>query len=214
MPQRRIMNKVLKILIADDHPIVREGLVSLISSSVDMIVSSAVSNGREAVEQYFKHLPDVTLMDLRMPEMDGVDAITAIRMQIPTARIIVLTTFADDENIFLSFRAGARAYLLKDTPRAELLACIREVADGQKIIPPVIAAKLAERMTNFTLSPRELEVLTLMVDGNTNKEIAEKLFVAEGTVKSHVVAVLRKLDVTDRTQAVIIAVKRGIVRLE
>ena len=209
-----MMNKLLKILIADDHPIVREGLVALISSSTDMIVSATASNGSEAVEQYFLHLPDITLMDMRMPEMDGVDAITAIRLQIPQARIIVLTTFADDENIFHSFRAGARAYMLKDTPRKELLECIRAVADGQKISPPAIAAKLAERMTTFSLSPRELEVLNLMVDGNANKDIAEKLFVAEGTVKSHVVAILRKLDATDRTQAVIIAVRRGIVRLE
>lgn len=207
-------NKPLKILIADDHPIVREGLVSIINSSTDLIVSATASNGREAVEQFLLHLPDVTLMDMRMPEMDGVEALVAIRQQFSKARIIVLTSFADDENIFHSFRAGARAYLLKDAPREELLACIRAVADGQKIISPAIAARLAERMTTLTLSPRELEVLHLMVDGNSNKDIAEKLFIAEGTVKSHVVAILRKLDATDRTQAVIIAVKRGIVRLE
>lgn len=206
--------KPLKMLIVDDHPVVREGLAALIDSSTDMTVVATASNGREAVEQYLQHLPDVTLMDLRMPEMDGVDAITAIRLQIPAARIIVLTTFDDDENIFRGLRAGARAYLLKDTPRNELLACIRAVADGQKIIPPAIAAKLADRMTTVALSPRELEVLKLMGDGHANKEIADQLSIAEGTVKTHVVAILRKLDATDRTQAVTIALKRGIIRLE
>jgi len=203
----------LKILLADDHPVVREGLAALISSGTDMTVVAAACNGREAVELFLQHLPDVTLMDLSMPEMDGVDAITAIRKQIPGARIIVLTTFDDDENIFHSLRAGARAYLLKDTPRLELLACIRAVAEGQKIIPPAIAAKLADRMTTFPLSPRELEVLGLMVDGHANKEIADLLSISEGTVKTHVVAILRKLDATDRTHAVVIALKRGIVRL-
>ncbi len=204
----------LKMLIVDDHPVVREGLAALINSSTDMTVVATASNGREAIEQYLQYLPDVTLMDLRMPEMDGVDAITAIRLQIPAARIIVLTTFDDDENIFRGLRAGARAYLLKDTPRNELLACIRAVADGQKIIPPAIAAKLADRMTTLALSPRELEVLKLMGDGHANKEIADRLSIAEGTVKTHVVAILRKLDATDRTQAVTIALKRGIIRLE
>lgn len=206
--------KSLKILIVDDHPVVREGLAALINSSTDMTVVAAASNGREAVELFLQHLPDITLMDLRMPEMDGVDAITAIRLRMPTARVVVLTTFDDDENIFRGFRAGARAYLLKDTPRGELLACIRAVADGQKIIPPAIAVKLADRMTTLALSPRELDVLKLMVDGLANKEIANRLCVAEGTVKTHVVAVLRKLDASDRTQAVIIALKRGIIRLE
>ena len=205
--------KLLKIMIVDDHPIVREGLAALIKSSTDMTVVAEASNGREAVELFLEHLPDVTLMDLSMPVMDGVDAITAIRLRMPTARIVVLTTFNDDDNIFRGLRAGARAYLLKDTPRSELLACIRIVADGQKVIPPAIAAKLADRLTSFALSPRELEVLQLLVDGLGNKQIATRLYVAEGTVKTHIVAILRKLDVTDRTQAVVCALKRGIVRL-
>jgi len=208
------MNKSLKILIADDHPVVREGLTALINGSTDMTVVAAARNGREAVELYLQHLPDITLMDLRMPEMDGVDAITAIRQEMPAARLVVLTTYDDDENIFRGFRAGAKAYMLKDAPRDELLACIRAVHAGQTIIPPAIALKLATRVTTFALSPRELEVLRLMVDGHSNKGIADALSVAEGTVKTHVVAILRKLDVTDRTQAVITALKRGLVRLD
>lgn len=209
-----MMTKSLKILIVDDHPVVREGLAALLNSSADMTVVGEAGNGRQAVEQFIQFLPDVTLMDLRMPEMDGVDAITAIRQHSPAARIVVLTTFDDDEYIYHSFRAGARAYLLKDTPRSELLECIRAVANGMKIIPPAIAAKLAERMTTFALSPRELEVLKLMVNGQANKEIADNLSIADGTVKTHVVAILRKLDASDRTQAVTIALKRGIIRLE
>ena len=206
--------KSLKILIADDHPVVREGLAALINGSGGMTVVAAARNGREAVELFLEHLPDVALMDLRMPEMDGVDAITAIRQHMPSARIVVLTTYDDDEHIFRGFRAGARAYMLKDAPRDELLSCIRAVHAGQKIIPPAIALKLAGRMTTFALSPRELEVLRLMVDGHANKKIADLLSVSEGTIKTHVVAILRKLDATDRTQAVIIALRRGIVRLE
>lgn len=209
-----MMTRTLKILIVDDHPVVREGLVALLTSSADMKVVGEASNGREAIEMFIQHLPDVTLMDLRMPEMDGVDAITAIRQNSPTAHIIVLTTFDDDEYISHSFRAGARAYLLKDTPRNELLDCIRSVANGMKIIPPAISAKLASRMTTLELSPRELEVLKLMVGGHANKEIADLLTIANGTVKTHVVAILRKLEANDRTQAVTIALKRGIIRLE
>lgn len=204
----------LRILIADDHPVVREGLAALISRSPDMTIVAEASNGREAVEQFLLHFPDVALLDLRMPEMDGVDAITAIRQQQPTARLIILTTFDDDENIFRGLRAGAKAFLLKDASRNDLLECVRAVHSGRTIIPPAIAEKLAYRLNSLALTPRELEVLHLIADGNGNKEIAETLFVAEGTVKTHVNAVLRKLDAIDRTQAVTIALKRGILRLE
>ncbi|MGD8401153.1 MAG: response regulator transcription factor [Bacillota bacterium] len=204
----------LRILIADDHPVVREGLVALISRSPDMTIVAEASNGREAVEQFFLRAPDVALLDLRMPEMDGVDAITAIRQLQPAARLILLTTFDDDEDIFRGFCAGAKAFLLKDAPRNELLECLRTVHSGQTIISPVVAAKLACRLCTLALTPREFEVLHLIAEGNGNKEIAATLFIAEGAVKTHVNAVLRKLDAMDRTQAVTAALKRGILHLE
>jgi two-component system NarL family response regulator len=204
----------LRILIADDHPVVREGLAALIDRRPDMTVVAEASNGREAVALYLQHLPDVALMDLRMPEMDGVDAIIAIRRECPGARLIILTTFDNDEDIFRGLRAGAKAYLLKDAPRDELLNVLRAVHNGQTVIPPAVAAKLADRMTTIDLTSRELEVLQSMADGNGNKEIADVLSISEGTVKTHVNAILRKLDAADRTQAVTTALKRGILRLE
>jgi two-component system NarL family response regulator len=204
----------LRILIADDHPVVREGLMALISRSPDMTIVAEANNGREAVEQFLLHSPDLALLDLRMPEMDGVDAVTAIRQLQPAARLILLTTFDDDEDIFRGFRAGAKAFLLKDAPRNELLECLRAVHSGQTIIPPAIAAKLAYRLSVLALTSRELEVLHLIAEGTGNKEIAATLFIAEGTVKTHVNAVLRKLDAMDRTQAVTTALKRGILHLK
>ncbi len=204
----------IRILIADDHPVVREGLSALINRRPDMTVVAEASNGREAVKQFLLHRPDIALLDLRMAEMDGVDAIAAIRAQVPTARIIVLTTYDHDENIYRGLQAGAKAYLLKDVPREELLACIRTVHAGQTYIPSAIAAKLANRRNDSALTAREHEVLEFMADGKANKEIAAALHVSEGTVKTHVNAILKKLDAIDRTQAVIIALKRGIVRLE
>lgn len=205
---------LIRILIADDHPVVREGLSALINRRPDMTVVAEASNGREAVKQFLLHRPDVALLDLRMAEMDGVDAIAAIRAQVPTARIIVLTTYDHDEDIYRSLQVGAKAYLLKDTPREELLACIRTVHAGQTHVPSAIAAKLANRRNDSALTAREHEVLEFMADGKANKEIAAALHVTEGTVKTHVNAILKKLDAIDRTQAVIIALKRGIVRLE
>ena len=205
---------LLRILIADDHPVVREGLAALIERRPDMTVVAEASNGREAVEMYLQHRPDVALLDLRMPVMDGVDAIIAIRQQHPEARIVILTTYDDDEDIFRGLRAGAKAYLLKDVLRDELLTCLRAVHGGKTIIPPAIAAKLAGRMSTFALTARELEVLRPMADGLGNKEIADALSISEGTVKTHVNAILRKLDAADRTQAVTTALKRGILRLE
>ena len=203
----------IKILIADDHPVVRAGLAALISQGADMLVVAEASNGRELVAEFLRHRPDVALVDLRMPEMDGADAIAAIREQAPSARLIVLTTYDDDEDILRSLRAGARAYMLKDSPRDELLAGIRAVHQGLTLIPPAIAAKLAETVGVPTLTPRELEVLGLAAGGNSNKEIAHALFITEGTVKSHINAVLGKLEASDRTQAVTIALKRGLLRL-
>ena len=203
----------IKILIADDHPVVREGLVALINRRPDMEVVAEASNGREAVAEFLLHRPDVALMDLRMPELDGADAMVAIREKAPAARVIVLTTYDDDEDIQRALRAGAKAYLLKDAPRDELLACIHAVHEGRTLIPPAIAAKLADLVGAPTLTTRELEVLALVADGNSNKVVARTLSIAEGTVKSHVNAVLRKLDAADRTQAVTIALKRGMLRL-
>lgn len=203
----------LRILIADDHPVVREGLAAIFNNRDDMTVVAQASNGREAVEQYFKLSPDVTLMDLRMPEMNGLEAIVAIKQRDPGARLIVLTTFDSDEDIYRSLQAGVKAYFLKDAPREELVACIRSVHSGQTVIPQAIAAKLAEHLTIEELTPREMEVLRVMAEGKSNKEIASALGISEGTIKSHMNAILRKLDVTDRTQAVISALKHGLLRL-
>jgi len=209
------MNKTnaIRLLIADDHPVVREGLAAMIERRADMTVVAEASSGQEALELYRLHQPDVVLMDLRMPQMDGVSAITAIRAEFPGARIIVLTTFDGDEDIYRGLRAGAKGYLLKDAGREALLEAIRGVHAGQTRIPADVASKLAERMSGPELTPREREVLELMVSGKSNQEIGSHLFIAEGTVKAHVNNILAKLDVNDRTQAVTTAIKRGIVHL-
>jgi two-component system, NarL family, response regulator len=203
----------IRILIADDHPVVREGLVALINHRPDMTVVAEASNGLEAVAAFLDHHPDVTLMDMRMPEMDGADAIVAIRQQAPSARVVVLTTYDDDAHIQRSLSAGAKAYMLKDAPRDDLLACIRTVHEGGTLIPADIAGKLAASIGLPSLTDREIEVLGLVRDGKSNKEIAAALFITEGTVKSHMHAVIGKLDANDRTQAVTVALRRGILRL-
>ena len=200
-------------MIADDHPIVREGLAALLNHANDMEVVAEASNGREALKQFQRCHPDVVLVDLRMPEMDGVDAILAIREQASDARVIVLTTYDGDEDIYRGLRAGAKGYLLKDAPREELMECVRAVHAGRMWIPPDVAAKLATRMGDEDLTPRELEVLRLMVQGKSNKEIGNSLGVSEGTVKIHVNHILEKLKVSGRTEATSAALKRGIVRL-
>lgn len=205
---------MLTILISDDHAVVREGLAAMLSRRAEMQVVAEASNGLHAVELALKHKPDVLLMDLRMPQMGGVEAIRAIRAEWPDARVIVLTTYDGDEDIYRALQAGAKGYLLKDTPREELLEAIRAVHAGRKHIPPEVAAKLAERLTSETLTEREREVLQLIVAGQSNKEIGASLNISEGTVKVHVNNLLSKLGVSDRTQAVTEALRRGLVHLD
>jgi two-component system, NarL family, response regulator len=206
-------NRALRILVVDDHPMVRHGLVALIDHQPDLTVAAEASNGREAVAQFQALAPDVVLMDLRLPELDGVEAIEQIRALNPRARIIVLTTYDADEDIYRGLRAGAMGYLLKDASAAELLEAIRAVAAGQKRIPLEVAAKLAERMNSPELTARELEVLRLLARGQSNKEIGVALAIAEGTVRTHLNSIFQKIDAQDRTQAVTIAIRRGLVRL-
>ena len=203
----------IRILIADDHSVVREGLVSLIKRKSDMVVVAEASNGREAVDLWKKHRPDITLLDLRMPELDGVGAIKEIRELDETAHVIVLTTFDGDEDIYRAIKAGAKAYLLKDTARDALVDCIRRAHAGETYLPPPLAAKLAERVSGEALSVREIEVLRRIAAGKSNKEIGAELFISEGTVKSHVKSIFAKLDVVSRTEAVATATRRGWIQL-
>jgi two-component system, NarL family, response regulator len=204
----------IRILIADDHPIVREGLHAVLSDQPDLEVVGQAASGTEAVTLTLAHRPDVILMDLRMPGMNGVDAIAAIRAQWAEAHVIVLTTYDGDEDIYRALQTGAQAYLLKDTPRAELLEAIRAVARGQKRLPPEVAARLMERMSAEALTQREIDVLRLMARGRSNKVIGAELAISEGTVKFHVNNILGKLGADDRTQAVTIALQRGIIHLD
>jgi two-component system NarL family response regulator len=203
----------IRVLIADDHAIFRQGLATIINRDPEMNVIAQAENGEQAIALFDEHQPDVTLMDLRMPEVEGVAAIAAICAIAKSARIIVLTTYDSDEDIYRGLQAGAKGYLLKETEPDELLNAIRTVHRGQQYIPPDVGAKLAQRLSNPELSERELEVLRSLSQGMSNAEIATALSIGEGTVKSHVNRILNKLDVGDRTQAVIVAVKRGIVSL-
>jgi two-component system NarL family response regulator len=204
----------IRVLVVDDHPVVRHGLTALINHQPDLQVVAEATNGLEAVAQFAALHPDVVLMDLRMPLLDGVAAINQIRATTPQARILILTTYDSDEDIYRGLRAGALAYLLKDAPPDELLGAIRAVAVGQKRIPSEVAAKLAERMNSPELTARELDVLRLVVAGHANKEIAAALMIAEGTVRAHLNSMFQKLDAQDRTHAATIALRRGLVRLE
>jgi DNA-binding NarL/FixJ family response regulator len=204
---------VIRILTVDDHPLLREGIAALLASQPDMTLVAEASNGREAVEQFREHRPDITLMDLQMPEMNGIDAIIAICGEFPTARIIVLTTYTGDVQVLRALKAGARGYLLKGLLRKELLETIRLVHAGQKRMLPEVASALAEHATDDALSAREIEVLRLVSGGNANKEIAAQLSITEETVKGHVKNILAKLGANDRTHAVTIGLKRGIIEL-
>jgi DNA-binding NarL/FixJ family response regulator len=205
--------KKIRIMVVDDQAVVRQGFVVLVNLVSDMKVIAEAANGKQAVEQFRQYRPDVTLMDLRMPVMSGVEAIVAIRKEFPQARIIVLTTFDGDEDIYRSLQAGAHGYLLKDMFFNELEDAIRTVHAGLRRIPNVVADRLAERMTSSDLTSRELEVLEQIVKGKSNKEIGTALRISEATVKSHINNLLAKLGVTDRTQAATTAIHRGLVHL-
>ncbi|HEY7546575.1 MAG TPA: response regulator transcription factor [Blastocatellia bacterium] len=204
----------LRILIADDHFVVRMGLVAIINSQPDMTVVAEAGDGRETVELFSQHRPDIALIDIRMPEMNGIEATAEICRRDEKARVIVLTTYDGDEDIHRALKAGARAYLLKSTLREELLKAIRNVHAGRRHIPSEVAVRLAERAPGSELTARETEVMGLIVKGLSNREIAIALSIAEGTVKMHINTILSKLGVEDRTQATTVALQRGIVHLD
>ena len=208
-----LMPKSIRILTVDDHPLLREGIAALVATQSDMKVVAEASNGLEALEKFRKHRPDITLMDLVMPEMKGMDAIIAIRAEFPEARIIVLTTYTGDVQVLHALKAGARGYLLKGLLRKELLETVRAVHAGGKRIPPEVAAQLADHAGDEELSAREIEILRLIAGGNANKQIADQLSITEETVKGHVKNILAKLSANDRTHAVTISLKRGIIEL-
>jgi DNA-binding NarL/FixJ family response regulator len=215
------MEATIKVLIADDHPVVREGLMAMLNRQEDFDVVGEAKDGVEAVSKTKELAPDVVLMDLRMPELDGVEAIHQIKAARPNTHVIILTTYSDDEYIFRGIEAGARAYLLKDAPREELFKAIRAVHRGESLIQPVVASRLLDRLTELSrrapsgeeLSARELEVLRLMAKGAANKEIGAQLSISQSTVKTHISSIFQKLGVNDRTGAVTQALKRGIISL-
>jgi DNA-binding NarL/FixJ family response regulator len=211
-----IMNappSLIRILLADDHPVLRQGIQALAADESDMEFVAEASNGREAIEQFRKYRPDITLMDLQMPDMNGIDVMLAIRNEFPDARFIILTTYAGDVQVSRALKAGARAYLLKSFLRKELLDTIRAVHAGQKRIPSDLATQVADHIADDSLTFREIEVLRLIAAGNANKLIADQLSIAEETVKGHVKNILSKLSANDRTHAVTIGLKRGIIEL-
>ncbi len=204
---------VIHVLCVDDHPLLREGIAALVKSQPDMKLVAEAGSGREALLSFREHRPDVTLMDLRLPDMSGIDTMVAIRSEFPDARIIMLTTFEGDVEIRHALEAGARGYMLKSMPPQILLDGIRQVHAGKKCIPPVVGSHLAEHMSDEVLTAREVEVLCQMAGGNRNQDIAQRLFISEETVKVHVKHIMEKLGASARTEAVTIAIRRGIIQL-
>ena len=203
----------IRIFCIDDHPLMREGIAAIIRNEPDMLLVAEASNGREAIQGFREHRPDITLMDLRLPDISGIDAMVAIRTEFADARIIMLTTFEGDVEIRRALQAGAVSYMLKTMPRRQLVETIRRVYSGKKHIPPEIAARLAEHMGDESLSKREVDVLQKIAGGNRNGDIAELLFISEETVKGHVKHIMEKLGASDRTEAVAIGIRRGIIQL-
>ena len=203
----------IRILAVDDHALVRQGIAVLVGTAPDLALVAEASNGREAIQQFRAHRPDITLMDLQMPEMNGLDAIIAIRGQFPDAKIIVLTTYKGDVQILRALKAGAQGYLLKNTFHKELIETIRAVHAGRKALSPEASYEIAEHATDDALTPAEINVLRLIAAGNANKQIADQLSITEETVKSRVKCILSKLGASDRTQAAMIGLKRGIIEL-
>jgi DNA-binding NarL/FixJ family response regulator len=212
-PAIQVSGDLIRVLAVDDHALIRDGIAALISNQADMRLVGEASNGREAIDQFRTHRPDVTLMDLQMPEMDGIDALIAIRGEFPDARIIMLTTYMGDTLCTRAMKAGARAYILKGCVRKDLADMIRAVRTGRKFIQGEIAAEIASHASDEALTGREIEVLSLIAAGNSNKLIASELSISEDTVKGHVKRLLSKLEVNDRTHAVTVGLKRGIIKL-
>jgi len=206
-------NEPIRIMTVDDHPVLREGIAAVLSGEPDFVLIAEANNGEEAIEQFRTHRPDITLMDLQMPLMNGIDAILAIRYEFPDARIIVLTTYAGDAQAVRAFSAGASGYLLKSMLRKELVDTIRSVHGGKKRIPPEIAVEIAEHHSDDALTEREIDVLREVAAGNSNKIVADHLAISEETVKAHMKSILSKLSANDRTHAVTIALKRGIIEI-
>lgn len=207
------LHNEIRVLVVDDHPVVRMGLGSMLASQKGITVVGMVASGREALTSLHSMRADVVLMDLRMPEMDGVDAIVALRAAEPNVKILVLTNYQMDEDVFNALQAGALGYLVKSAPQEEVINAIRTVNQGKVFIPPAIAAKLAERVGHSTLSPREVEVLQCVARGLTNKEIGSILFISDKTARNHVISLMAKLEAKDRTEAVTIAIRRGLIRV-
>ena len=205
---------LIRILTVDDHPLLREGIAALVKAESDMEIVAEASDGEEAIKQFRRHRPNVTLMDIQMPNLNGIESISRIRNEFPGAKIIVLSTYSGDVQVLQAIKAGARGYIVKGHVHRELLNAIRSVHAGHKRIPPEIAAELAEHAADDSLSSREIDVLRLVASGNANKQIADKLSIEETTVKSHISSILSKLSANDRTHAVTIGLQRGIIELD